>query len=200
MTPEREEKFKRVVDHRQFDWTVILEDVHDRHNISAVLRTCDSVGIREIFVLYTDTAPEKLELGKKSSGSAKKWVEVHFFTDRATCFKAVKAKYDHIYCTHLDEEAKSLYDLNLSHSVALLFGNERDGVSPESLAYCDGNFIIPQQGMVESLNISVACAISLYEGYRQRSRKELYPNPKVNQGIKDALFNFYKSKTPGDQY
>ena len=89
MTPEREEKFEKVVAQRQFDLTVILENVHDPHNIGAVLRSCDSVGIREIFVLYTDDklTEEKLTIGKKSSSGARKWVDVHYFTDVEKCFK-----------------------------------------------------------------------------------------------------------------
>jgi tRNA (guanosine-2'-O-)-methyltransferase len=67
-----------------------------------------------------------------------------------------------------------LYDLNLTERVALVFGNEREGVTEECLSYCDGNFIIPQVGMVQSLNISVACAITLYEAYRQRSIEGYY--------------------------
>lgn len=176
MTPERRAKFERVASRRQPDLSVILENVHDPHNISAVLRSCDSVGVRELFVLYTDPGlkEERLELGKRSSAGARKWVDVHFYTEAAACFERVRHTYSRILSTHLDEGAVSLYELELTAPVALLFGNERDGVSREALDYADGNFRIPQVGMSASLNISVACAVTLYEAFRQRWNKGYY--------------------------
>lgn len=175
ITQEREEKFKRTIGKRQYDLTVILENVHDPHNIGAVLRTCDSVGIREIYVLLTHkNISYDPYIGKTTSSGAKKWVKVHFYNDPKKCFGDVMKKYDHIYATHLDSEAKSIYNLDLTESVALLFGNEHEGISEESLKYVNGNFIIPQQGLVQSLNISVACAVTLYEAYRQREKAGKY--------------------------
>ena len=176
MTPKRLEKFERVVANRQLDLTIILENVHDPHNIGAVLRSCDSVGIREIFILYTEEqlGVRHIELGKNSSSGARKWLDVHYYTDIEACFKHVRASYKHIFSTHLSSDAKSLHELDLSGSVALLFGNEKDGLSKEALSYSDGNFIIPQVGMVESLNISVACAVTIYEAFRQRLNAQKY--------------------------
>ena len=194
MTPERQEKFEKVVAQRQFNLTVILENVHDPHNIGAVLRTCDSVGIREIYVLYTDEAltEENLVVGKRSSSGARKWVDVHYFEDVNTCFEVVKMKYKQVFCTHLSHDSKSLYDLDLSQSVALLFGNEHDGVSETALSFCDGNFIIPQMGMVQSLNISVACAVTLYEAARQRIEKGYFEtNPSASEIQKQELLEEY---------
>ena len=176
MTEERLEKFKRAIERRQNNLTVILENVHDHHNISAVLRSCDSVGIKEIFVLYTQEGldEEHLRLNKRVSSGARRWVDVNFYKDITACFEHVQRNYKHIYSTHLAEQPTSLYELDLTTSVALLFGNEKDGVSEEALAYSTGNFIIPQMGMVQSLNISVACAITIYEAFRQRDVKGMY--------------------------
>ncbi len=173
MTPERKKKFARVARYRQPNLTVVLENVHDPHNIGAVLRTCDSVGVRELYVLYTEPqlTEERIVLGKRTAAGALKWVDVHFFTDLHACLRTVKQRYGTILSTHLGKEATELYDLDLTQSVALLFGNEHAGLSPEALAYVDGNFKIPQVGMVESLNISVACAVTLYEAFRQRRAK-----------------------------
>lgn len=194
MTPQREEKFRRVVAKRQFNLTVVLENVHDPHNIGAVMRTCDAVGVREIFVLYTEDqlTEETLQVGTSAASGAKKWVEVHLFEDPEACFEAVRQKYDYIFATHLAEDAKSLYDLDLTASVALLFGNEKDGVSTQSLAYTDGNFLIPQMGMVQSLNISVACAVTLYEALRQRQQAGLYEqDPSDLNRQQSRLFDQY---------
>ncbi len=168
MTPERFEKIQRVVKNRRFDITVVLENVHDPHNIAAVLRTCDAVGISEV---YTIDSVKRLSgrLGKKSSSSASKWVKVHHFDDMQAAVQAIRSKYERMVCTHLNSEAVSIYDMDFTGSIALVFGNEHAGVTDELRAVCDGNFIIPQIGMISSLNISVACAVTIYEAYRQRS-------------------------------
>jgi len=176
LTEERLAKFRQATKRRQNNLTVILENVHDHHNISAVLRTCDSVGIKEIFVLYTQDNLDltHLKLNKQTSSGARRWVDVNFYTDVDACFEHVRQNYDKIYSTHLEEDPTSLYSLNLTDSVALLFGNEHDGVSKAALKYSDGNFIIPQMGLVQSLNISVACAVTIYEALRQRDLKGMY--------------------------
>jgi tRNA (guanosine-2'-O-)-methyltransferase len=173
MTPERIARITKVLNHRQPDLTVLLENVDDPHNISAVMRTCDAVGIQEIYVLTTKISVHK-KFGKKSSASAAGWLTIHQFEDTEACIKAIRKKYNKIYATHLGEKAHSLYELNLTEPVALVFGNEHAGVTEECLHHCDGNFIIPQVGMVQSLNISVACAVTLYEAFRQREQKDFY--------------------------
>lgn len=195
MEEKREKRFKEVIHRRQPNITVILENVHDQHNIGAVLRTCDSIGIMEVYVLQSrdDFKVSNITLGKRTSAGARKWVDVHLYNDLEKCFQHIRSKYDKIYATHLDADAKNLHDLNLSESVALLFGNERDGVSKEALAHCDGNFIIPQMGFIKSLNISVACAVTLYEAFRQRDVKGMYTdNPALNPEQQAALFEDYK--------
>ncbi len=194
MTPERMEKFRRVAAFRQMDLTVVLENVHDPHNIGAVLRSCDSVGIPEIFVLYTEArlSEKNIKAGKSAAAGARKWVDVHYFTDLDACVKALRRRYDRLLCTHLGENASDLYELDLTTSTALIFGNEHDGVSKELLARCDGNFIIPQVGMVQSLNISVACAVTLYEAFRQRRQSGAYNA----QGENSELYKTYLSRHP----
>lgn len=179
---DRTTRFQEVIAKRQ-NLTVILENVHDPHNIGAVIRSCDAIGISEIYVLYTESSYNFLsqKIGKNASSGARKWVTAHYFGDLDTCFAAVRAKYDKIYGTHLSETSSSLYDLDLSGPVALMFGNEQKGISDEALKLLDGNFIIPQHGMVQSLNISVACAVSLFEASRQRTVKGMYDQPYDDQ-------------------
>lgn len=174
--PQRLERFQSVIRKRQYDLTVILENVHDPHNIGAVLRTCDTVGINEIFVIYTDErlSRQGLEIGLKSASGAKQWIKVNYFEDVDECFKEVRKRFKSVYATKLDEGAKNLYDLDLASSVALLFGNEHKGLTENAMKHVDGNFIIPQHGFVQSLNISVACAVTLYEAQRQRLIKGKY--------------------------
>lgn len=168
MTPERLQRLTAVLEKRQPDLTVVLENVQDPHNISAVMRTCDAVGVQEIYILNTDI-PKHKKWGAKSSSSAAKWLTIHQFNDIQSCFEALRKKYSKILLTHLAADSIPLHQIDFTQSVALVFGNEHSGVSDGLFALCDGNFIIPQVGIIKSLNISVACAVSLYEAFRQKS-------------------------------
>ena len=178
ITEERAEKLRTLAANRQRDLTLILENIYDPHNLGAVLRTCDSVGIAEIYALYTIESADTLGkiAGHKSSSGAKKWVDIHVFDDTKECFSAVRQKYNTIFGTHLASNSVGLYELDLTQSIALVFGNEHRGMSEEALSMVDGNFIIPQSGVTKSLNISVACAVSLYEAKRQRIDQGNYGN------------------------
>src|SRR5882757_10433723 len=93
MTPEREERIRQVLDKRQDGITVVLENVFDPHNISAVMRTCDAVGVQEIYVLNT-RIPRHKKWGAKSSSSAANWLTIHQFTDAGECFASLRNSYD----------------------------------------------------------------------------------------------------------
>ncbi|MBK8608796.1 MAG: RNA methyltransferase [Chitinophagaceae bacterium] len=186
MTPERNERLTSVLDKRQPDLTVLLENVFDPHNISAVMRTCDAVGIQDIYILNTKIPPHK-KWGAKSSSSAAKWLTVHQFTDAVECFAELRKHFSKIYTTHLSSDAVGLHDLNLTEPVCLVFGNEHGGISEEIIAMADGNFIIPQVGIIKSLNISVACAVCLYEAYRQKNEVGHYGSIKLNGNRLDDL-------------
>ena len=167
MTPERTERLTNVLAKRQPGLTVVLENVSDPHNISAVMRTCDAVGVQDVYILNTKIGLHEM-WSAKSSSSAAKWLTVHQFTNAEECFAALRKNFSKIYTTHLSTDAVDLYELNLTESVALVFGNEHSGVSDDIIGMADGNFLIPQVGIIKSLNISVACAVSLYEAYRQK--------------------------------
>lgn len=188
MTNERQHKIESVLSKRQNDLTVVLENVFDPHNISAVMRSCDAVGIQEIYVLNTKI-PRHKKWGTKSSSSAAKWLTIHQFEDAEECFTALRKKYSTILTTHLATDAVSLYELDLTRSVALVFGNEHSGVSEEIIKWADGNFIIPQVGIIRSLNISVACAVSVYEAFRQKSNAGHFEKQKLTSGEYSTLFN-----------
>jgi tRNA (guanosine-2'-O-)-methyltransferase len=180
MTPERSKRLNDVLNKRQPGLTVVLENVQDPHNISAVMRTCDGVGIQDIYILNT-LIPKHKKWGDKSSSSAAKWLTIHQFTDTLECFAALRKNFDRIYTTHLSSDAQGLFDLDLTQKVALVFGNEHGGVSEETIALSDGNFIIPQVGIIKSLNISVACAVTLYEAFRQKNIAGHYTVNQLNE-------------------
>src|SRR5438046_7573404 len=100
MTPEREAKITRVLNYRQPDLVMVMENVHDPHNISAVMRTCDAVGVQEVFVLNTAIGRHK-KFGKTSSASAAGWLTIHQYDNTEACMEAVRKRVDKIYATHL---------------------------------------------------------------------------------------------------
>lgn len=197
MTPERKQRMEAVVRHRQPDLTVVLENVFDPHNLAAVMRTCDAVGVREVFAI-TDRIPQRSNWGYRSSRSANKWVELHSFTSRDACLEAVRQRYRTLLASSLQEASRELYSLDLTGSLALVFGNEKYGVSEGMQQACDGYFRIPQVGMIHSLNISVACAVTLYEAYRQRHASGQYAQPRLPDHERLRLLTQWGMEQPGD--
>ncbi len=195
MTPERTQKLLTVLAKRQGDLAVVMENVNDPHNISAVMRTCDAVGIQDIFVLTTKIKPHK-RYGAKSSSSAAKWLTIHTYTDAEACFSELKKRYSQVLTTHLAADSVGLYEIDFTKSTALVFGNEHDGVSEEIRRLADGNFIIPQMGIIQSLNISVACAVSIYEACRQKNLAGHYSKPSLSNEARESLlknWGFYQN-------
>jgi tRNA (guanosine-2'-O-)-methyltransferase len=194
LSAERASKVNHVLNNRQNDLTVVLENVNDPHNIAAVMRSCDAVGIMEIFILNT-TVNTYRNFDVRKSSSANKWMLVRQFNNVDQCFKEVRKRYGSVYSTFLNERTQDLYSLDLTKSTALVFGNERNGISKETLAHCDGNFIIPQVGMIQSLNISVACAVSVYEAFRQKSNQKHYGENKLTKNQEHDLLNFWEIRS-----
>lgn len=186
VSDRRAEKFRRVLERRQSDLTVVLENIHDPHNVSAILRSCDAVGVLRVELLYT---LEKFpKIGRKSSSSANKWLERRKHTSVAECYACLRREGFRIYATRLGEAARSLYELDLHGPAALVFGNEHRGVSDEAAAQADGNFHIPMMGMIQSLNVSVAAAVALYEALRQRLNAGNFGIPPLPGEERERLF------------
>jgi len=191
MTPQRFNRLTSVLNHRQPDLTVVLENVFDPHNVSAVMRTCDAVGIQDVYIL-NDRIPPHKKWGYKSSSTAAEWLSVYQFDDAEKCFDEVKKKYSKIYTSHLGEKSADMYSMDLTQSIALVFGNETFGVSDNIRKISDGDFIIPQTGIIKSLNISVACAVTLYEAYRQKKEKGHYNSPRFPENRINELKSQWK--------
>ena len=190
MTEKRYKKFINVVSKRQKYLTIILENIHDPHNVSAILRTADAVGIDRVYLIYNTNKFPKI--GKTSSASAKKWIDLVKFNSVSDCFSELKKEKYKIYSTFMSESKKnySLYELDLTKRVALVFGNEHFGVSEEAQSLSDKNFLIPMYGMVQSLNVSVSVAVCLYEALRQRQIKGMYEKSSYTK--KELIFKLEK--------
>ncbi len=190
-SPKRMKRIKSVLAYRQPDLTVVLENIHDPHNVSAVIRSCDAVGVMRVELLYTcEGFPA---IGKRSSSSADKWLEKRKHKSVDDCYAILRSEGFVVCATRLEPSSVSLYDIDLTRKVALVFGNEHRGVSNEAAQSADVCFRIPMFGMLQSLNVSVACAVSLYEALRQRLAKGQLDSPKLSsQEIRMAYHQWIK--------
>lgn len=198
LTPERKQKIDRVVSLRNFDTAVVLEGIYDRGNISAVMRSAEGLGFGNFHVIETQ---EKFKEANRVTQGADKWVEVKKWKQTTDCVKALKEQGYQICVTHLDETSKPLHDIDFSGKVALVLGNEKDGVSPEMVRAADERIIIPMTGFVQSFNISVAGALSLYHISQDRLKKH-GTNASLNeteQGILRALY-YLRTQDSAVQY
>lgn len=177
-TERRLNRLEEVLCHRQPDLTVVMENIHDPHNVSAVLRSCDAAGVMEVQLIYTDT--EFPDIGRKSSASAKKWVERRRFKSVKECYDTLHKEGFAIFATHLEKKARSIYEVDLTKKIAIIMGNEHEGVSVEAAHRADGIIQIPMFGMIESLNVSVATAVILFEAVRQRIVAKQYEKSKLS--------------------
>lgn len=186
-TEKRLNKIEKVAAARQFSLRVVLENIHDPHNVSAILRTCDAVGVSQVDLLYTIEKFPKIS--KVSSASSKKWVEQRKLESSEKCIEALRKEGFKIYGTILVEDAENIYDLDLTEKVALVMGNENRGLSKEMIDACDKHVYIPMRGMIQSLNVSVATAVILYEAQRQRSLKGMYEKSELPKNELENLIS-----------
>jgi tRNA (guanosine-2'-O-)-methyltransferase len=198
MTPERRERIREVLNHRQPDLTVVMENIFDPHNISAVLRSCDAVGIASVHVVNS-MEPNHLRYEHYSSASAGKWMPIHAYNSAEACVSTLRQQGFRILTTHLHEQATDLYAVNFLEPVALVFGNEKLGVSAEMRELADGNMLIPQMGMIRSLNISVACAVSIFEAMRQKREAGHYSSRRLSTDARASLLAHWGESRFGDE-
>lgn len=185
ISAKRLETIQRVTSHRQFDLTVIIENIHDPHNVGAIFRSADAVGIDELQLLYTKEQFPNLH--PKVTASGAKWVKHNKYREPRELAKDLKARGFSIYTTHLAENAVSIHEVDWSKPSAIVVGNENRGVSSEMTDLADANILIPMFGMVESLNVSVATAVILFEACRQRLVQGKYPNPEISSTLHDEM-------------
>lgn len=179
-TTRRMLRIEGVLRRRQPSLAIVLEDVHDPHNVSAVLRSCDAVGVLDVHLVYVhDQAPAKA-FNRAASGSAAKWVRTYIHDSIDACYRQLRDHGFRIHAAALRDDSRDLYALDLTAPTALVFGNEQRGVTDEAADFADATVTIPMQGMVESLNISVACAVTLYEAMRQRRTAGMYDEPQLD--------------------
>jgi len=172
LLPRRFERLKAVLDRRMGDLTVLLEHVDKPHNLSAILRSCDAVGVLEAHAVCL---AGRLPTFNSTAQGSQKWVPLHRHESSAEALQGLKARGFKVYGTMLSDTAVDYRSCDFTGPTAFVLGAEKWGLSPEAAALVDQGVIIPMQGMVQSLNVSVATATLLFEALRQRQAAGLVP-------------------------
>ncbi len=174
-TARRKARLLEVLSHRQPDLTLVLANIHDPHNVSAIYRSCDAFGVSRVNLYYTNT-PFPV-LGRKTSASARKWVESVRHKDSATLMENLRGQGMQVLATSCSPTARPLREWDFTKPTAIIMGNEHSGVEQDLLEQADGELYIPMYGMIQSFNVSVAAAIILSEAARQRGDAGMYDAP-----------------------
>ena len=175
LTAERQSKIESVLAQRTRYLTVILEDIHNSHNASAVLRNCEVFGIQDVHAIEERNP---FDIHREITRGCHKWLTVYRYNDTEqnntqNCLKRLKAEGYRIVATTPHKTQVSLQDLKLDRKLALMFGSELDGLSPEALQQADEFVTIPMVGYSESLNLSVSVALCLYDITNRLRRSQI---------------------------
>jgi tRNA (guanosine-2'-O-)-methyltransferase len=184
MQPDRFHRLKSVLARRQPDLTILMDRVNKGHNFSAILRSCDAVGVLEAHVVSPGGG---LDVHHAASGGTKKWVVVHEHADAASAVSHLKSAGFTLLAAHAGAEARDYRTVDFTLPTAVVLGAELLGISAETLRRADGLVSIPMMGMVESLNVSVAAALILYEAERQREAVGMYDTSRLPPAQADGI-------------
>lgn len=177
MTMERYQKVLAMLRKRQPDLTILAEDVHKPHNLSAMLRSSDAVGIGTV---HATNPTGGIATFNETSASAEKWVKVQVHQNIEIAVAKVRGQGMQLFAAHFSDRASDYRDVDYTKPTCILFGNEKWGVSERAAELVDAHVIIPMLGMVPSLNVSVATAIILFEAQRQRRIAGMYDAPRFS--------------------
>lgn len=188
MTPERFAKLRAVLDRRQPDLTVLCEDVHKSHNISAILRSCDAVGVAE---LHAVSPGGEWSRHRGVSGGSRKWVRSRIHRSIESAVADLHDNGYQILAAHFSSNSLDYRSADFTRPTAILLGAERLGVSAQAATLADAHIVVPMRGLVESLNVSVAAAVILYEAARQREEAGFYARPRLDERTyRELLFEW----------
>jgi tRNA (guanosine-2'-O-)-methyltransferase len=178
MTPERLERINMMLDHRQPDLTVCMEGVHKSHNLAAVVRTADAIGVSDVHAIWKS---DEMEVRGGSAAGSQNWIDVHNYSKTKDAIDALKKQGMQVLVTNLSESAVDFREIDYTKPTAIILGQEKFGASDIALEMADQDIMIPMVGMVQSLNVSVACSVVLYEAQRQRQLAGMYDKPSIDE-------------------
>ncbi|CCP01159.1 putative RNA methylase [Erwinia amylovora Ea644] len=171
MNAQRYARIRAMLAARQHDLTVCMEQVHKPHNVSAVIRTADAVGVHEVHAVWPGS---RMRTMVSSAAGSNSWVQVKTHRSIADAVTCLKGQNMQILATHLSDKAVDFREIDYTRPTCILMGQEKTGITREALDLADRDIIIPMIGMVQSLNVSVASALILYEAQRQRQNAGMY--------------------------
>lgn len=171
MTPERLARIKQILDTRQPDITVLTDQVHKPRNLSAIIRSCDAFGLASMHAVWPS---EGYRAFRKTAGGSFNWVSTQTHATMADAVDHFRGQGKKLYAAQLSDRAVDYREVDYTVPCAVIMGNEVDGVSAGAAEQADEHIVIPMMGMVESLNVSAACAIILAEAQRQRKAAGLF--------------------------
>lgn len=171
MNAQRFARIREMLAARQHDLTVCMEQVHKPHNVSAIIRTADAVGVHEVHAIWP---ANRMRTVVSSAAGSNSWVQVKTHRTIAEAVSHLKQQDMQILATHLSPKAVDFREIDYTRPTCVLMGQEKTGITQEALALADREIIIPMVGMVQSLNVSVASALILYEAQRQRQNAGMY--------------------------
>ena len=158
---------KLVAGRRLTGLTIVLDGLHDPHNISAVLRSCDGFGVQHVHLIGD---PDDLPANRQITRGCEKWLSFHYHADPESCAAMLHAQGFQLWAAEPDRHVPTLEEIDFSRKIALVFGTEHAGLSEGLLSQCDGTYQIRMAGFSQSLNVSVAAAVSLYVATSARRR------------------------------
>lgn len=186
LTDERKARLRSVLTRRQHDLTLVLNNIHDPHNVSAILRSCDAFGVFGVHLYYTK---EKFPaLANSSSGSAKKWIELTRHREAGTMIAGLREGGMQIVGAGFSSQARPVMDIDFTKPTAVILGNEHRGMDPDVKAHVPDEIYVPMFGMVQSLNVSVAAAVILYEAMRQRRAAKMFGGAALDAERFEAIY------------
>jgi len=171
MNAQRFARIREMLAARQHDLTVCMEQVHKPHNVSAVIRTADAVGVHEVHAVWPGS---RMRTMVSSAAGSNSWVQVKTHPTIADAVSHLKAQGMQILATHLSDKAVDFREIDYTRPTCILMGQEKTGITQQALDLADRDIVIPMIGMVQSLNVSVASALILYEAQRQRQNAGMY--------------------------
>jgi tRNA (guanosine-2'-O-)-methyltransferase len=178
MTPDRLQRINSMLDQRQPDLTICMEGVHKTHNLAAVVRTADAVGVSDVHAVWKN---ETMRISGGSAAGSQNWIEVHNYNRTEDAITELKKQGMQVLVTNLSATAVDFREIDYTKPTAIILGQEKFGASAKALEMADQDIVIPMVGMVQSLNVSVACSVVLYEAQRQRQAAGLYQHPRISQ-------------------
>ena len=177
MSIERYQRIRKLLARRQPSLTVCMEEVHKPHNVSAVVRSCDAVGVHRVHAVWD----KKAKLRKSTAMGSQNWVYTDVHRSIEDAVSQLKKQKMQVLVTHLSEDAIDFRDIDYTLPTAIILGQEKDGATQRAIELADKNIVIPMVGMVQSLNVSVAAALVLYEAQRQRQLAGMYDQQQLSE-------------------